>query len=784
MSTKILYILTIFIFVFQVNLYADGFIIPQPGNNISVKYHHVNVEISNQTALTTIDQVFINDSDTDNIEAVYVFPLPKGAAVSDFSMFVDGEEIHAEILDADSARAFYESIVRQQLDPALLEYAGQNLIRARIFPMPAGGERRVKVSYNQVLDYDSGLFRYLYPLNTEKFSFKPLEEVSITVILSSSNPIKSTFSPSHSVTVQKIDDNNVIVTYGEENVKPDIDFILYYAVSADDIGVNVLTHNPADDNGFYLFLASPKYEIDDYEVIAKRIFFVIDRSGSMSGEKIVQAKDALKFCVNNLNPEDHFNIIDFASEITTFNAALLQANAANIQSALNYISGITAGGGTNINEALLTALSGFSDDSVPNIIIFLTDGQPTVGETNNAAIRNNIKTANNHETRLFSFGVGYDVNSTLLDQLSEENNGTTTYVSPIEDIEIAVSSFFTKVNNPILTGLTLDYGNIEAYDYFPKKLPDLFKGSQIAVIGRYQESGNSTLTLQGNVRGIGKTYQYEVDFPAANMENDFLPRLWATRKVGYLLDMIRLEGENQELIDEIIALGKKYGIITPYTSFLIYEDDPSADNWDLLGDETGQDAFNNAVNNQRYRNASNTNDIRSTEVRYAGNKTFFMRDSFWVDSQLDSSLPVIDVEFASDLYFDIVNSNMEMGRYFSIGKNIVIVYNNQIYQVHEADIYYNIDPHKLIPRSFGIEQNYPNPFNSVTTIKFTMNRKANVNISVYNILGRKVAELYDNYADTGEHKIKWEAQGFASGLYFYKIQSEGSSAIFKMILIK
>ncbi len=779
-----LYLFIIFVFILQVNLYGDGFIIPQPGINISVKYHHVTVEIKDQIASTIIDQVFVNDSGTDNMEAVYVLPLPKGAAFSDFSMFVDGEEMHAEVLDADSARAFYENIVRQQLDPALLEYAGQNLIRARIFPIPSGGERRVKISYNQILDYGSGLFRYLYPLNTEKFSFKPLEEVSITVTLSSSNLIKSIFSPSHSVTVQKIDDNNVLVTYEEENVKPDIDFILYYTVSADDIGVNVISHNPLDDNGFYLLLASPKYEIDEYEVIAKRIFFVLDRSGSMRGEKIVQAKDALKFCVNNLNPLDHFNIIDFASDITTFNSELLEANSTNVQSALNYISGITANGGTNINEALLKALNGFSDDSEPNIIIFLTDGQPTVGETDNAIIRNNIKTANIHGTRLFSFGVGYDVNSTLLDQLSEENNGTTTYVSPIEDIEIAVSSFFAKVNNPILTGLTLDYGNIEAYDYFPKKLPDLFKGSQVTVIGRYQGSGISTLTLQGDVKETGKTFQYEVDFPAIYMENDFLPRLWATRKVGYLLDVIRLEGENQELIDEIIDLGKKYGIITPYTSFLIYDDDPEADNWDMLSDQTGENAFNNAVNNQRYRNASNTNDIRSGDVRYAGNKTFFMRDSFWVDSQLDSTLPVIDVEFLNDQYFDIVSSNTEMGLYFSIGKNIVVVYNNEIYQVHEAGIYYNIVTHKLIPRSFGIEQNYPNPFNPGTTIKFTMNRRAKVNISVYNILGKKIAELYDNYADIGEHKIKWDAHGFASGLYFYKIQSEGASKTFKMILVK
>ena len=779
MNTKILYPLIVFVLAFQANLYGDGFIIPQPEINISVKYHHVNVTITDQIASTVVDQVFVNDSDIDSIEAVYIFPLPKGAAFSDFSMFVDGEEIHAEILDADSARAFYESIVRRNLDPALLEYVGQNMFRAHIFPIPARGERRVKISYNQILDYDSDLLRYLYPLNTEKFSAEPLDEASIKVTLSSSRQIKSIFSPSHSITVQKLDDYNAIVTYGEEHTKPDIDFILYYTISADDIGINVITHNPSNDDGFYLFLASPKYEIDEAQVIAKHIFFVIDRSGSMSGEKIVQAKDALKFCVNNLNTVDHFNIIDFATEITTFQPELLEANSTNIQSALTYISGITAGGGTNINEALLTALKGFTNDSETNIIIFLTDGQPTVGETDNVAIRNNIKTANIYRTRLFSFGVGYNVNSTLLDQLSEENDGTTTYVRPDEDIEIAVSSFFEKVNNPVLTNLTLDYGNIRTYDYFPKKLPDLFKGSQIIVIGRFQSSGSTTLTFQGEVSGIEKTYQYEADFPAVNMKNDFLPRLWATRKVGYLLDMIRLEGENQELIDEIIVLGKKYGIITPYTSFLIYDDVPTEDNWDMLSDQIGEAAFNNAVNNKDYRSASNTKNIRSVEVRYVGNKTFFMRDGFWVDSQLDNSMPVIDIEFISDQYFDMVNDNTEIGQYFSIGNNVIVVYDNKIYRVHEADKNYYI-----VPISFTVKQNYPNPFNSFTIIPFTMYQSARVNISIYNILGKKVADLYDNYVGEGDHEIEWNADGFASGLYFYKIQSASTSATLKMMLLR
>ncbi|MBN2012056.1 VWA domain-containing protein [candidate division KSB1 bacterium] len=776
---KIVCLLSVFLLVFHTAVYGDGFIVPQSGINISVKYHHVNVTITDQVAFTEVDQVFVNDSDMDNQEAIYVFPLPKGASFTDFSMIVDGEELHAEMLDADSAREFYEQIVRQHLDPALLEYVGQNLFRARIFPINAHAERRVKILYNEIINYDTDLYRYVYPLNTEKYSANPLEDVSVNVTIKTSRPMKSIFSPSHTITVQKSDDYNASVNYSEEQIKPDIDFILYYTTSADEIGMNVMTHHLANEDGFYLFLASPKYSIDESQVIAKRIFFVIDRSGSMSGEKIVQAKDALKFCVTNLNPSDYFNIIDFSSEITSFQSELLEATPANIQSALGYISTIDAGGGTNINDALQTALKGFTDESTPNIIIFLTDGQPTVGETDNAVIRNNVKTANTHGARLFSFGVGYDVNSTLLDQLAEENNGITTYVSPTEDIEIAVSAFFTKVNNPILTNLSLDYGAIQTYDYFPKKLPDLFKGSQLLVIGRFQNSGSTMLSLQGEVNGIAKTYQYQTEFPATNPENDFLPRLWATRKIGYLLDTIRLEGENQELIDEIIVLGKKYGIITPYTSFLIYEDVPDAGNWDELAYETGPAAFDNAVNNGRYRNAYNTNNVRSANVRYAGDKTFFERDSFWVDSQLDESLPFTDIEFASDRYFEIIANNSEIARYFSVGKNVIVAYNNEVYRVHDDG-----ELEITVPQVFRIRQNYPNPFNSTTKIRFTMYQDARVDISIYNLLGEKIAELYDNFVEAGNHEINWDTDGCASGIYLCCLRVGRFSAAMKMTLLR
>ena len=391
--------------------------------NISVKYHHVNVDIDDQVAHTEIDQVFINDSDINNLEAIYIFPLPKGVALDHFSMFVDDQELVAEVLDADSAAAYYESIVRKNIDPALLEYMGQGLFRARIFPFNAFEEKRIKMSYTEVIEYDSDIYRYLYPLNTEKFSARPLEEVLVNVNLTSSNPIKTIYSPSHPIVVQKQGDYHATITYSEQQVKPNIDFVLYFAVSTDDIGLHLLSHNLPDEDGFYMFMAAPKIEISESEVVRKRLLFVLDRSGSMSGQKIDQAKEALRFCVNSLNQNDFFNIVDFSSTINQFKFEPVAANETNIGEALHYIDRFIANGGTNINEALLTALQQMAHDELANMIIFLTDGQPTVGVTENQQIRQNVNSANTVGARLFTFGVGYDVNSTLLDNLTQDNHG-------------------------------------------------------------------------------------------------------------------------------------------------------------------------------------------------------------------------------------------------------------------------------------------------------------------------------------------------------------------------
>ncbi|MBU4341964.1 MAG: VWA domain-containing protein [Candidatus Altiarchaeales archaeon] len=681
---------------------ADGMIIPVPPPDVrpekippfAIKYHHVNITIDNQYAETEIDQVFKNEFSRD-LEGTYIFPIPETASIHEFSMFVEGEKLDGEILKKDEARQIYEDIVRQLIDPALLEYVGQDMFKASVYPIPANGEKRIQLRYSEVIGCESGICHYRYPLEIEKFSSGDIESVLISVRLKSNKPIKAIYSPTHKISVSRINDYEAEVSYEEENVKPEKDFELYYTVSEEDFGLNLLTFKDGE-NGFFMLLLAPKQETKEEEIIAKDIIFVLDTSGSMAGDKIEQAKSALEFCVNSLNDEDRFNLITFNTNIGEFDDNLVDSNSENKKNALEFISKIEASGGTNINDALLHALDMVEDEERPSIIIFLTDGKPTVGTTDNEKIMGNVKDENSGKARIFVFGVGYDVNTHLLDKISGGNSGASEYVKPEEDIEIKVSDFYSKISNPVLSNLEIGFSGVSVRDSYPKELPDLFKGSQLVLFGRYSGGGDATITLAGRTGKEEKTYSYEANFPEENSENEFIPRLWATRKIGYLMDEIRLHGENEELIDEIINLSMEYGIITPYTSFLVDMDTDLSRPEGIAAAREGFSqsvvdmAFNAVTGLSAIKSAQTTQELKegdiyesgSTRVEHVGKKTFYQRNGTWVDNDWDGD-DASEIKYGSDAYFEFLKNNPETGKYLALGKEVNFCSDGNCYIISE-----------------------------------------------------------------------------------------------------
>ncbi len=546
---------------------------PRPYTPLEVVYHHVTVKIDGQIATTSVDQEFFNPNNQ-RLEGTYLFPIPRGAQIDKFTMDIGGKMVEAELLPAAKARAIYEDIVRKMKDPALLEYADRDVFKVRIFPIEPRSNKRIKLSYTEVLKSDAGLVNYTYPLNTEKFSAAPVKNVSIKVELTGERPLKSIYSPSHAVEVKRHGSLRATVGFEESNVKPDTDFSLYFAPEKNELGVNLLTYKTGNDDGYFLLLASPGMDTKEKRIVPKNVVFVLDTSGSMTGKKLDQARKALQFCVENLNDNDRFEIVRFSTEVEPLFDKLVTANSQNRDQAEQFIKGLKPIGGTAIDDALKKALALKSEQDRPFVVIFLTDGRPTIGETDENRILAAVKRADAGRTRIFCFGIGTDVNTHLLDKITEETRAFSQYVLPEEDLEVKVSNFFAKIKEPVLANPTIKFtGDVRITKLYPSPLPDLFRGDQLVLVGRYSGKGGSAVVLEGPANGAKQKFTYEVNFPRNADDHEFIPRLWATRRVGYLLDEIRLRGENAELREEVTDLARKYGIVTPYTAYLIVEDE-------------------------------------------------------------------------------------------------------------------------------------------------------------------------------------------------------------------
>lgn len=713
---------------------ADGILLPverphselvMPDKLFTVKYHHVNVIIRDQLAQTKVDQIFHNDTSTER-EGMYIFPMPDGSAITKFSMLAGEEEIEGKILGKGEARSIYESIVRRRKDPALLEYIDRNAFRASVYPIPADGDKRIRLDYSEVAEKTGNTCRYVYPLSTERFSAKPLEDCKVSIHIYSKRPITNVYSPTHAIETDRITDREVKVTWQAKNTKPDTDLILYYTVSDDDIGIDLVAHREKGEKGFYMLLASPRVQIDKTKIQPKNVVFVLDRTGSMAGSKIDQAKAALRFCLNSLRETDQFNVITFNESPTMLFAELEKPTKERMKKALDAVEEIEASGGTNINEALGKALLQFREyGQTRNYIVFVTDGLPTVGVTDPGTILKNASAANRNNVKVFAFGVGYDVNTHLLDKLTGESRGDADYVRPSEDIEAKVSSFFAKVSDPLLSDVKLKISGVTVSDSFPSEdIPDIFKGTQLIVFGRYSGSGGVTVELSGLANGSRTTFKADVKLPEAEESNEFIPQLWAARKIGYLLDEIRLNS-NQELIDEVVRLSKEYGIPTEYTSFL-------ADDRNLVADsvastaaagirldrarkvQTGAYGVSQSANSRDLRNQAqlpqavanstyygdnlsgdqvvgavsangrlgaaykdeNDNVVVIANVQNVARRTFYQRGQFWEDTGVGENQSFTRVKQFSDAHFALLKRYPKLAQYSQLGNVRVTLENH------------------------------------------------------------------------------------------------------------
>jgi Ca-activated chloride channel family protein len=706
-------------------LAAQGWIEPPNlllGNGVSKIRTAVHVTVSGRIAQVEVEEWFRNDGAILG-EGDYLYPLPGEAVFSNFSLFQGDQELRGETMDAAQARTIYEEIVRRKRDPALIELVGHGMVRARIFPINQGETRKITLRYTQVMERAGDALHFQYAAGSRHHPTQPIEnggmvrrqtdeDIPLSFVLEAEDgaAFRDPFSPTHGVDVERRDGR--IRVRPEGNLRGN--FALFLPLARGLVGVTLATHKPSEDPGYFMLTLSPG---DAHGESAPRdMTVVVDVSGSMSGEKLDQAKAALRQVIGSLGERDRFRLIAFSNMVSSQSRDWLRVSERSLRAARGWVDGLNADGGTNIAGALREAFRLESDEGQLPIVLFLTDGLPSVGEENPERIAQQAEQLRDR-ARVFAFGVGYDVNTYLLDRLSAAGRGATEYVDPAEDVERAIGTLATKIQHPVLTDLEIDDVPVRLSEVYPLELPDLFAGEELIVFGRYaalDDDRAGAIRLTG--RRVGRTERFTTDvrFPAHELGSDFIPRLWASRKLGHLARQIRIEGQSANLVREIRETALRYGLLSEYTSYLVQEPEAVAANQRRIGfdrwgnpvpvslDEivvtgagrgtqsaasptVGRKAVETAERQREQREITRADDLDRLEQNFANvpadqrlvaGRRFRSAGNEWIDMTHADTARVVDVELYSATYFALIRAMPEVEQWLAELEQVIIAGEN------------------------------------------------------------------------------------------------------------
>lgn len=553
---------------------TSGTLVPTDGGPpLEIQSQEVDVRINNGIAVTTITQIFKNNRNR-ALEAVYSFPIPNQASVSNFSMWINGKEVIGEVLEKKRARQIYESITRQRKDPGLLEQVSYKLFEVRVFPVPANGTQKIQIAYYQPVEYDAGFGTYIYPLEAKTRERSQVTgSFKLDVRLISDIPLQDVQSPSHrdDLAVRETQPGWWRASIETPRGTLDRDFVLVYEHQRERSGLTLVPYREGRGDGYFMLLLTAGHELDRVEQPANYTF-VLDVSGSMGGSrKLSHAVAMINGLLKGFEEKDRFNIVTFnISPNLLFGKGPVEVTESSRADASKFLGRLRARGGTDLIPAL-EAASDQQVEGMPNIIILLSDGNAT--DTEDHSRFRNLLAREGTATRIFSIGIGNEVNRPLLHTLAKMTGGYSDFVSSYDDVDRKTRLLRKKIAHNVAEKLDLSFDGVRVYDVVPRELPNLFRGQQLAVYGRYRKSGNAKVTVSGKIGGEDREIVLDVEFPDREADNPEVRRMWAWMRTDDLMQEIRRTGESSRMVREVIKLGTEYSIVTPYTSFLVLEND-------------------------------------------------------------------------------------------------------------------------------------------------------------------------------------------------------------------
>jgi Ca-activated chloride channel family protein len=694
--------------VFPAIVAAQGWVIPRPcppcpmdarcvqcnprAPTVVRKSSDVRAELVNGVLRYEVEEVFVNRGSGIG-EADYLFPLPKNAAFQDLKLSINGELVSGEAMNANEARQIYEQIVRQRRDPALVEWMGYGLLRARIFPIAPGEEKKVVVRFQSVAEREGDAVRVDYfrgsrPGGDEIRSTEPAGRTTFTLRYPAESIYGNAYSPTHSLNTTRSGSQREVRVEGEGR---EITLLLPVRRSSEP-AISVLTYAPAREDGFALITLSPPAVAP--RATDRDVTLVLDVSGSMSGVKIKQARAAGQQLLGTLRSSDRFRLIDFSTDVRTFRDEFVYATPENIRAATRYLESLDASGSTNISGALEEALRPKTVAGRLGLVLFVTDGLPTVGERDPEAIAARVSDLRGNR-RIFSFGVGADLSVSLIERLALEGRGTAHFVRPDESVERAVSIVASRLTNPVVTDMRVYADGVRLLKTHPTQPSDVFAGQDFVMLTRYDNGNGATrIHFEGTTANGPVHWTSRVVLPASSRENSFIARLWATQRVGYLSAEKRRHGGSSEVNDEIRQLGEQYGIPTEFSSYLVLE--PGMDPRRRVGDmqlnavvtgaagaapppPSAPMVFEEARKAAAQRAVTTLSDVdamdagrRDASVQRAGKRMFSLRDSVWTDVNYKNSMRKVVIRPYSAAYFKILDLLPELRESLALGDKVIV----------------------------------------------------------------------------------------------------------------
>ncbi len=532
----------------------------------AIDYLHITADVNNGYATTSVEEKITNPHNaTTNDE--FRFLIPEGAFISGFSFFIDGVEYKADVLSKEEADERFEAAVSEGRTAGVLKAKEENIFSYSLSFEPYQSII-VRLTYEQPVKKTLGEYEYALSLReTDVAHIVP--DLSVNITVASVNRIISLETPGLDGTSTKyVSSTEAQVTYSAKAL-PDQDLRIVFTTDSTSLNGEMLFYETGGQ-GYLMHIFSPSVEDLGTAALDKEIIFVIDKSGSMSGDKIDQVKRVFTGIITDLPPDDYFNVMFFADDVMVFRDTLMEANTGTKAEAANFVNVLDANGGTNINAALLQALGMFDPDSekVP-IVVFLTDGEPSNGVTSPYVIRENVKAANEAGVSIFTiaFGIEDEANYDFLRALSLENSGVAEQFYSEKDAEAGMNTFYEMISTPVISDMDFAYSS--SSDIVNTGYNTLFAGSDAIILARYPAgTGNIDSSIDAVTRTGSRSFDEKFTV-ISESNNSFVPKLWAHTKIRELMDRMVVEGETDALVSEITDLSLEFGFVTPYTSLFV-----------------------------------------------------------------------------------------------------------------------------------------------------------------------------------------------------------------------